>query len=455
MQINDQCAFTGKIGFSQMDITPPIGIYSKNWGASRTTILTEQHSPFYIKTVTFQTNNQLFLLVTFDLIDWPDELEYNPKGLLPLLSSRLGISESNIMLHCTHTHSGPFLNSKRKVEPGGELIGPYLITLKAKLLRSIDEALESQTDATLEWASGISPLAQNRDFTDGDRVVTGFNPSGQPDQTVMVGRVTNTSGNPWFTFVHYACHPTTLGWGNKHLSSDYVGVLRKTMQEATGIPCVFLLGSAGDQAPKNQYKSDPKWADQNGKILAYSALGVFEAMNAPMHNLAYAGVVESGAPLAIWEQKPCELEQNSCFSKKLNLQLKVTKNYPAIAVLEEQLKKTTEAPLIERIKRKIEKRKSIGDNNTIDNPAWLWKLGQTVFVGLPNEAYSYLQKTLRKEFPHLAILPLNLTNGGLSYLPDRAQFKTNSYAAWASIVEEGSLESIAELLINEIKKIDN
>ncbi|PCJ54726.1 MAG: hypothetical protein COA79_21420 [Planctomycetota bacterium] len=446
-------SFTGQIGFARIDITPEIGIYSKNWGASTKSILTKVHNPLFINTISFNSNGNLFLMSAFDLGGFSNEEEFHPRGLLPFLADKYQIPESNILLHCVHTHSGPSLNTTIE-DPGGEKILPFLKTMKEKLIKSMDDAIACQKEATIEWESGISPLATNRDLIDfdKDRVITGFNPQIEPDQTVMVGRVTDEKELPIVNIVHYACHPTTLAWENEHLSADYVGSMRLKMEEQTNTPCMFLLGATGDQAPKNQYKGNIDWADRNGNILAYSSLGVLESMCQPNHELTYTGVVESGAPLAVWDQQPGK-SSNQATSLKVDIKLKVKSEYPKLKDLQEQLKDTDDHFMQTRIKRKISWRKQIGDEEMISNPVWLWKLGNIFFVGVPNEAYSLLQKSLRKDFPDYAIIPMNITNGCQSYLPDQDQFHKDSYAVWVSIFEKGSLETFYAAAKNGIQQL--
>lgn len=54
-----------------------------------------------------------------------------------------------------------------------------------------------------------------------NRIVCGYNPDGKPDDTLLVGRLTNVAGKTLATLVNYACHPTTLAWENKAISPDY------------------------------------------------------------------------------------------------------------------------------------------------------------------------------------------------------------------------------------------
>ena len=445
--------FFGKFGFARADITPEIGIYSENWGASTKLMLTKHHTPIMIHVVTMQSSAELFILATLDLVTFPNLTGFTPKDLIPLIAQEFKTKESSIILACTHTHSGPTVDCNRVSEPGGDKIQPFLENLKKQLFESIRVALKNAVDGIMEWESGTSPLATNRDLMKDDRVVVGYNPEIQADQTLLVGRVSDNKGKVIFSLVHYACHPTTLAWDNEHFSSDYVGVMRTTVEKQTSAPCVFLLGNCGDQAPKNQYKGDIDWAERNGRMLAFSVLSVLESMNAPQKKISYTQIVESGAPLAVWDQVPYQAQQYTT-SEKISLQLKIKDSYPKLNQLLEQKSKCKDHYLMERINRSISLRKAIGDVDYLDNPIWVWQLGKVFFVALPNEAYSFLQKSLRADFPDYAILPLNIANGSQSYLPHQAQYdRLDTYAVWVALFERGSLEIIYETVKSNIQKM--
>jgi hypothetical protein len=81
--------------------------------------------------------------------------------------------------------------------------------------------------------------------------------------------------------------------------------MRELVEKQTpGALCLYLHGAAGDVAPRRQYTGDPEAADRNGRQLGYAALSTLEGMLSPGTQLEYSGVVESGAPLAIWKPNP-------------------------------------------------------------------------------------------------------------------------------------------------------
>ena len=96
-------------------------------------------------------------------------------------------------------------------------------------------------------------------------------------------------------------HPTTLAWDNKLISPDFIGAMWDVIEANTGAaPCLFLQGASGELAPAHDYVGDTAIADKHGRQLGYAAMSALESMLPPRHKLTYRGVMESGAPLAVW-----------------------------------------------------------------------------------------------------------------------------------------------------------
>ena len=187
--------------------------------------------------------------------------------------------------------------------PGGEMILPYLETLKSKLQQACTEALNKVQTVTISYVSGCCNMAANRDYWDeaNQRYVVSFNPDAPADDTVLVGRITDQTGQLVATVVNYACHTTTLAWQNTLISPDYVGAMREKVEQESGATCVFLLGACGDLGPKEGFVGDPTIADRNGRQLAYVALSALDSLDPPATDFCYGGpVISAGAALGPW-----------------------------------------------------------------------------------------------------------------------------------------------------------
>ena len=62
------------------------------------------------------------------------------------------------------------------------------------------------------------------------RDICGLNLAEQADDTLLIGRVAGMDGKTRATIVNYACHPVSLGGGNRLLSPDYIGAMREVVE---------------------------------------------------------------------------------------------------------------------------------------------------------------------------------------------------------------------------------
>jgi hypothetical protein len=439
-------AFTGFIGVAQADITPPPGIYARNWGASAYDTAEGVHRPLMLTCITFQSTLQEepLILISADLGWWKnkDDEWLVRKGILEELS----LDSSRLMFCLSHTHAGPSIYRDDAFKPGGELIEPYLLKVRNTAIQAAKSGLSRATPATLTWHYGKCNLAANRDLSvsDSKRILVGFNPEQPADDTLLVGRVTDKHDHDRIiaTLVNYACHPTTLAWENRLISPDYVGAMREVVESYTAAPCLFLQGASGELAPAEQYVGEPDIADKHGFQLGYAVLSTLSSMLPPETLLSLDGIIESGAPLAVWKRKNYP-SKTSLSASAIEVSLPL-KPLPSLTEIEEQLNTCEDRALKERLWRLRGIRKSVGNGDSVQVPLWIWQLGDSFLIGQPNEAYSIFQKQLRSQVYPQAAAVMNIVNGSFGYLPPRDFYDKDIYPVWQTPFVEGSLELLIE-----------
>jgi len=445
--IYSHSGFSGHIGVARRDITPPIGIYNRNWGAATSDIATGIHRPLTCTALVLKrepSDAQAVVLISLDLGWWrthEDEWECRSAVL-----NALHLDESRVLLHLTHTHAGPSICREDVDREGGHFIAPYLNHLKAMCVEATQEAVRTTQPGVLEWAYGKCDLACNRDLQDpsANRIVCGFNPDSPADDTLLVGRATNADGKIIATLVNYAMHPVTLAWKNTLISPDFVGSVRDVVEAHTdGAACLFLQGASGELAPKQEYTGDTSVADKNGRALGYAAMSVLEGMLPANRHLDYAGVVESGAPLATWRTAsagyPSTLEAQIT---AIDVPLKT--GLPTLAQIEHELATATDGFMVERWRRRRRLIRAVGDGVASKQRVWLWRIGNTLLLANSNEAYSRLQTDLRARFPDQTLAVMNITNGAYAYLPEAGMYDRDQYQVWQTPYAQGCLEMTIE-----------
>jgi hypothetical protein len=126
------------------------------------------------------------------------------------------------------------------------------------------------------------------------------------------------------------------------------------------------------------------------------------------------------------------------------------KDWPSADELERERLDCTDRALEERLRRKRDIRRSLGDGKTFPLPIHAWRLGDAILIGSCCEAYSMLQQELRRRFPDNAIVCMNLINGSIGYLPPAEFYDVDVYQVWQTPFARGSLERLLEAMTHVI-----
>jgi hypothetical protein len=430
--------FGGRIGVARRDVTPPVGIAQNCWGPAVRRDSTGVHRPLTLTALAL--GDPALVLIALDGSWWrAPEDEWLVRSAAV---EAAGGDEARVIVALSHTHAGPILARSAADVAGGELIPDYLEALRAAAAEATREAIAAAVPARLEWATGRCSVAGARDLVVDARPLVGFDPDALADDTVLAGRVGAEDGTVLATLVNYACHPTTLAWQNTLTSPDYAGAMRETVEAATGgAPCLFLLGAAGELAPREQYTGDLAVADRHGRALGHAALAALESLPPAGTALALHDAVESGAPLAPWWPVPRALPV-AVGAEIAEVDLELA-DVPTADELAQRWSGIDAASRNERLRRAAERRRAFGDGPALRHRIWLWRLGDAFVVGQGGEAYSAMQRELRARHPGRAVVVLNLANWPASfYLPPASLYaRDDGYTVWQTPVAAGGLEA--------------
>jgi hypothetical protein len=502
------------LGVARCDVTPPVGIYHRMWGAATHDRSTGVHRPLTATVLVLCADGRSVGRVTEQVIValdhcvlWGQEMDAflaavcRPtrtapvsRGPLPPLGAplaggppRLGTEKDvdlggtlhadQVAVAFSHTHGAGLMGLERVGLPGGDLIPPYLDEMARRVRRLIAEARRQVIPATLTYATGHCDLATNRDFWDEDsqQWVCGFNPGGPVDDRVLVVRATDEGGRTIATVVNYACHPTTLAWENTLISPDYVGAMREVIEPATGAPCAFLQGASGDIGPREGFVGDPAVADRNGRQLGYAALAALETMPPPGTRFQYTGPVVSGATLGAWAHVPLAADERGKKSEwSINRGTFPLAYRPEIPTLEQtkadrvhwhteeeaarqrgDLDRARDCrAMVERMDRWLNRLKVLPGGKEYPLPITLLKLGDAFWLTLESEHYNVLQRALRERFPQTPIVVATVVNGGrATYLPPADIYGKGIYQESIAVLAPGSLEKLIDGIAVAMEKM--
>ncbi len=465
-----------KFGIATGDITPPVGMYHRMWGAAKHDRSTGIHRPLTASVVLFRElastvspDSQQLLIALDHCLFEQTEID----RIVAAVEQQAGIPRESTVVVFSHTHAAGLLTRDRTELPGGELIPEYLDSLAKTVAQLAARAVDGLQDVTISYANGHCDLAAHRDLYDEatNQWVCGYNPSGTADDLVLVARVTDSNGAIVATVVNYACHPTTLAWDNQLVSPDYPGAMRDVIEQATGAPCVFIQGASGDIGPRHGFVGDTDIADQNGRQLGYAVLSALEGLPTANTRFEYSGPVVSGATIGPWHTAPLTDErQDVCAQWRTDRQEVPLSYRPELPTLEDVRREQADLQRQEQAARDagdderaadlraLVERKSRLITRLVCLPSDLypfrtvvWRVGDAVWVAVQGEPYQILQRELRRRFPGVPVVVAVLADGwGASYLPPAELYGQGVYQETVAVVSAGSLEHVIDNLTARI-----
>ena len=108
-----------EFGVATRDVTPPVGIYARSWGAATHDVAEGVHRPFAATAAVFAPvdgDEPTLALVAVDL-GWfqhiPDE-----RALRATILERTGLDDEALLINMSHTHAGANINSELAGQAG-------------------------------------------------------------------------------------------------------------------------------------------------------------------------------------------------------------------------------------------------------------------------------------------------------------------------------------------------
>jgi hypothetical protein len=482
-------------GVARCDITPPIGIYHRMWGAATHDRATGVHRPL--------TATALWLQPSHPWAQWPNlEGDARAQILVALdhcvvdgaeltrmreaIAVAVGITPAQVHITLSHTHGSGWMSRSRAHLPGGELIGPYLDEVTSKLTTLAIRAKGAQGSSLIVYGKGKCALAAQRDYHDekNNQYVCGFNPLGTADDTVLVATIHSFDAGcvilGWdiqASIVNYACHPTTLAWDNTLISPDFVGATREVIEKVTVAHCLFLQGASGDLGPREGFVGETRVADRNGRQLAYAALAALESVPINGWRYVYAGPVVSGATIGTWKYEPIDQETRDRRARwdirQFVVDLPYRHDLPTLdetqaalhhwSAEEEHARAGGNAAkirdcraMVEQLTRRLHRLQSIPPGKVFPYRVNLWALGDAFWVLVPGELYQAFQIALRQQYPDHPIVVITLTDDWQpGYVPAASAYGHGIYQETIACVAPGSLEMLIDAVSREMKQMMN
>jgi hypothetical protein len=437
-------------GVARADITPPVGIAQMNWG-SQSHILSTGNDPVGLcaTALVLSDGKNKFAMVDIDRL-FVNGLESSIEQAARLT----GIPVQNIRLAATHTHAAVRVSALKG--PAGMDLSEYQAAVQRydrsigdKIVGLIVEANSKLGPAHIYGDRGEGRININRRVrADGDNPpAVGRNPKGFVDRDLIVFRVDGADGKPIAVLVNFPCHGTVLAYENTMISPDWVGMVRRVMEDAMPTAkCLFFQGAAGNQGPIEGFTGDLAVAHRLGAILGHGAASLAIGVETVHRVPTFEGFVESTAYQAKqhWRVKGPRGGQLARASKIIQLPRRkyTDKEINGMAArLDDAIRKATLAKAtkdpwgmhqadarVRRFRDLLTKWKQPVDPSPIEVQVEVWQVGDVGIVSMPGEPFAEIGVEVRKASPFAHTMFCGYSDGvGGDYFPTTCEYDQGGY----------------------------
>ncbi len=414
-----------KAGFFEVDITPRVGVGLCGFGPYLNRYSIGVRDVLKARAVAFEQNGTKAVIVSCDIIGVTPEIVQKVKHLV---EKQTGVPAENVMVHCTHTHSGP--NTGGYIGWGNE-DDPYIVLLPGKIAKACAGAFERLQE--MEMMHAVVPcegIGLNREYDKDappleDVLRDDWRPA-KPELTDtkchVLKFIDKTNGKMSGFMAYFGCHPVVCCQLTRYIHGDYCGIAMNNLErENPGAVGLFLQGAQGDVNSCVVHKPEKE---------ALLALDIISARfaNSVRHGL------QTAKPLAVNNLK-CTDVIRKFSSKEVPLgRIKEMLAEKEAVVYADGASEENGAVRMAVVNiltlRSIISRIEKGEDLMIQTAEIQGiRLGPVEFLGAPLEIMQAIKNDVVAEAKAPVTLVMGITNGGMGYAPDKTAAARGGYAA--------------------------
>jgi hypothetical protein len=418
------------IGTGMSVITPPIGVELCGYGVYLRRNSTGIHDDLCSKALIIEGKDRnRIAIISNELVGLSEEVIERSKDLI---STKIDIDKNNILVTCTHTHSGPATTFMRG---WGKMDAEYLKKLPDEISNSAVKACENLKPAQIGFGKGkVSVVSFNRVEKDGPT-----------DSSVGVIKIDNPSGDPLAILFNFACHPVSIDNrtpAGTLISRDWPGHAIDMISSELRTNSIFLQGTTGDIDP----------------VVAW-------------HNFQFEGAALTGHIIGsktieiIKEIKTSKIKQVSLKKKDIELPLRFLTEEEVDSITQNEKQKNKQDKnwvwFYDDWNRSMkEKLRAKPCSNMLKSEIALLKIevegGEGAIIFLPGEVFVRLGLSIKKNSPFGNTFIAGYYGRYIGYIPDKFNFEREGYAATLvpRIVDFFPYEkNVGETLVQEVKNL--
>lgn len=219
------------------------------------------NDPLYVTSLYLANSPNELLIFSVDLLMLSTSFLNRCRQEISIIT---GIPRKNIMISCTHTHSGPVcmdvfaFKTDHHVPPADQ---GYLQMVLSAMIHCALQAKRAAIPALFAWTTTeVQGVGCNRHDPDGPR---------DPQASLLLIKQQNSHQLLAVNIV-YSMHPTVLHEDSTLISADFPGYTRQALEKTyPGMTVLYQTGPAGNQSPRYHVTSQTfSEAQRIGLLLA-------------------------------------------------------------------------------------------------------------------------------------------------------------------------------------------
>lgn len=422
-------------GAVKVTINPPSGTPLAGYLADRR--LERIHDPLYARILVLKDHaDNWFVLVTLDVVAVD---HHYVQTIRQAIEKKYQIPAKQIMVHATHTHSGPGgLIQEHSVnwQAFSKIWGPYQKSLVSKqhqqILLGVRQAIQRLEPCTIYYAHGEAKgIGANR-----------ISPKRKYDPQLQLVTIELASGKH-IVLYHFACHPTVLHAENLQGSADFPGYTNKHIElDETVELAIFINGPSGDISTRfTRRESSFAEAKRLGEKLAEQVTSLFTKKQKLVTSALHFQTIPLNVSLRVMDSSETITEQLRQVEEKYQ------------QAKEEGLPTAIQRELISqmeglRVTKNLQQQ--LAGITSVSTEVQIVQLKPLSFVALPGEVFSSSGENMLRKISPEPCLILGNTNDYIGYIVPKEVMTGNHYEASMTLLDHYTDSHLIDTVIHAL-----
>ena len=246
-------------GFGRADITLGNGVGMGGYSDNETRLSKGTLDPIYVTCIALSDGNETVLAVTIDVIGIRDSLLTTVRTQM---SSVTGVPMDKIFVGATHTHSGPAMSKNNDAEIAWHK--DYEAALRTAAKEAMEDMAPAKLQATTKIVDGMN-FVRHYLMNDGTYYgsnfgseASGYKAHATENDPQMVLVKLERENKKDILMVNWQAHPASVAREVDYnmVSADFVGYMRVTVEQQTGMHFAYFTGASGNQNKDSKITSE-------------------------------------------------------------------------------------------------------------------------------------------------------------------------------------------------------